>query len=100
MLSQLFPSQLIACQNDPFHIFGTTLCFGVVPALTAGIGGPSHSVGDLSYTSCLAFLVSLGIAMTCYSEIERDELTWGALYHIIENHSRDALMDAQCHVGV
>ena len=52
------------------------LLFGVALALITGIGGPGQSVGDLFYASWLAFLVSLGIAMTCYSDIKREELRW------------------------
>jgi hypothetical protein len=51
-----------------------TIFFGVALVLIMGIGGPSQSVGDLLYASWLAFLVSLGIGMTCYEEINRDEL--------------------------
>jgi hypothetical protein len=52
------------------------LLFGVALALITGIGGPGQSVGDLFYASWIAFLVSLGIAMTCYGEIKRHELAW------------------------
>jgi hypothetical protein len=52
------------------------LLFGVSLALITGIGGPGQSVGDLFYSSWLAFLVSLGIGMTCYAEIKKDELEW------------------------
>lgn len=50
------------------------LVFGVALALITGIGGPGQSVGDLYYATWLAFLVSLLIGITCYSEIRRDEL--------------------------
>lgn len=52
------------------------LLFGVALALITGIGGPGQSVGDLFYGSWLAFLVSLGLGMACYSEIQKDELVW------------------------
>jgi hypothetical protein len=45
------------------------LVFAVALAVITGIGGPGQSVGDLFYATWLAFLVSLGIAVSCYREL-------------------------------
>jgi hypothetical protein len=45
------------------------LVFAVALAVITGIGGPGQSVGDLFYATWLAFLVSLGIAVSCYGEL-------------------------------
>jgi hypothetical protein len=47
------------------------LVFGVALAVITGIGGPGQSVGDLFYATWLAFLVSLGIGLSCLGEIQR-----------------------------
>ena len=47
--------------------------FAISLALITGIGGPGQSVGDLYYGSWLAFLASLGVATSLYSEIRNQE---------------------------
>jgi len=47
--------------------------FGAAVALITGIGGPGQSVGDLYYSTWLAFWVSLGIFVSCYDEIKRED---------------------------
>ena len=42
-------------------------------ALITGIGGPGQSVGDLYYSTWLAFWVSLGIAVQCYNRLVDEE---------------------------
>lgn len=49
------------------------LVFAVAVAIITGIGGPGQSVGDLYYATWLAFLVSLFVGATCYSEIATRE---------------------------
>jgi hypothetical protein len=49
------------------------LLFGAALALITGIGGPGQSVGDLYYSTWLAFWVSLWIFVTCYSELQEEE---------------------------
>jgi hypothetical protein len=50
------------------------LLFGATVALITGIGGPGQSVGDLYYSTWLAFWVSLGIFVSCYRELQEEEL--------------------------
>jgi hypothetical protein len=50
------------------------LFFGVSVALITGIGGPGQSVGDLYYSSWLAFWVCIGIGISCYDQIKIDEM--------------------------
>lgn len=50
-----------------------TVLFSISLALITGIGGPGQSVGDLYYGSWLAFLASLGVASSLYSEIMNQE---------------------------
>jgi putative effector of murein hydrolase LrgA (UPF0299 family) len=47
--------------------------FGAAVALITSIGGPGQSVGDLYYSTWLAFWVSLGIFVSCYEQINREE---------------------------
>jgi len=42
-------------------------------ALITGIGGPGQSVGDLYYSTWLAFWVSLAIAVQCYNRLVDEE---------------------------
>jgi hypothetical protein len=49
------------------------LLFGAAVALITGIGGPGQSVGDLYYSTWLAFWVSLGVFINCYSELNAEE---------------------------
>lgn len=48
--------------------------FGVAVALITSIGGPGQSVGDLYYSTWLAFWVSIGIFVSCYDQIKQEEL--------------------------
>jgi len=51
-----------------------TALFAISLGLITGIGGPGQSVGDLYYGSWLAFLASLGVTSSLYSEIKnRDD---------------------------
>ena len=50
-----------------------TILFSISLALITGIGGPGQSVGDLYYGSWLAFLASLGVSSSLYSEIKMQE---------------------------
>lgn len=45
------------------------LLFGAAVAIVTGIGGPGQVVGDLYYSTWLAFWVSLGIFVSCESEV-------------------------------
>ena len=45
------------------------LLFAAAVALITGIGGPGQVVGDLYYSTWLAFAVSLGIFLHCYDQI-------------------------------
>jgi hypothetical protein len=49
------------------------LLFGAAVALITGIGGPGQSVGDLYYSTWLAFWVSLGIFVNCYQQLNNEE---------------------------
>ena len=48
--------------------------FGTAVAMITGIGGPGQSVGDLYYSTWLAFWVSLGIFLACYAQIKREDV--------------------------
>jgi hypothetical protein len=50
-----------------------TVLFSFSLALITGIGGPGQSVGDLYYGSWLAFLASLGVTVSLYSEIKSQQ---------------------------
>jgi hypothetical protein len=47
--------------------------FVAAVALITGIGGPGHSVGDLYYSTWMAFWVSLGIFVSCYNQLNEKE---------------------------
>jgi hypothetical protein len=47
--------------------------FGAAVAMITGIGGPGQSVGDLYYSTWLAFWVSLGIFVSCFNELNEEE---------------------------
>ena len=49
------------------------LLFATCVALITGIGGPGQSVGDLYYSTWLAFAVALGIFLHCYEQITHAE---------------------------
>lgn len=53
------------------------LLFGAAAALITGIGGPGQSVGDLYYATWLAFWVSVGIFVTCYGQLQKEERSDG-----------------------
>ena len=42
--------------------------------MITGIGSPGQSVGDLYYSTWLAFIVSIGIFVSCYDQIKMEEL--------------------------
>lgn len=48
--------------------------FGVAVALITSIGGPGQSVGDLYYSTWLAFWVSVGIVVSCHDQIRQEEM--------------------------
>lgn len=50
-----------------------TVLFFLSLALITGIGGPGQSVGDLYYGSWLAFLASLGVTISLYSELKHQD---------------------------
>jgi len=50
-----------------------TILFSLSLALITGIGGPGQSVGDLYYGSWLAFLASLGVAVSLFSEFKNQD---------------------------
>jgi uncharacterized protein YxeA len=50
------------------------LLFGVAVALITSIGGPGQSVGDLYYSTWLAFWVCIGIFVNCYDQIKLEEM--------------------------
>jgi hypothetical protein len=47
--------------------------FVAAVALITGIGGPGQSVGDLYYSTWMAFWVSLGIFVSCYNQLNEKE---------------------------
>lgn len=47
--------------------------FVAAVALITGIGGPGQSVGDLYYSTWVAFWVSLGIFVSCYNQVNDKE---------------------------
>jgi hypothetical protein len=49
------------------------LIFAAAVALITGIGGPGQVVGDLYYSTWLAFFVSIGIFVACSQKIRSDE---------------------------
>ena len=49
------------------------LLFGAAVAMITGIGGPGQSVGDLYYSTWLAFCVSIAIFVRCYEQIQAEE---------------------------
>ena len=53
---------------------GLVCVFGVAVALITSIGGPGQSVGDLYYSTWLAFWVSIGIFVSCYDQIKQEEM--------------------------
>lgn len=74
MLITLCPS--CRCSRVQAHVemlvsIFLVLLFGAGVALITGIGGPGQSVGDLYYSTWLAFWVSLGILLNCESEVRR-----------------------------
>ena len=50
------------------------IVFGAGVAFVTGIGGPGQSVGDLYYSSWLAFGVSLGIFIACIDQVQQQEM--------------------------
>lgn len=52
-----------------------TLLFVAAVAMITGIGGPGQSVGDLYYSTWLAFWVSLGVFVTCLKQLQDEETT-------------------------
>lgn len=48
--------------------------FGAAVALITGIGAPGQSVGDLYYATWLAFWVAIGIFVTCYEQIQWEDM--------------------------
>ena len=48
--------------------------FSAAVALITGIGGPGQSVGDMFYSTWLAFWVSLGISIQSYKELNTAEV--------------------------
>jgi hypothetical protein len=49
------------------------LLFGVAVAFITGIGGPGQSVGDMFYSTWLAFFVAIFVGMTCVREIVKQD---------------------------
>jgi hypothetical protein len=62
------------------------LLFGAAVALITGIGGPGQSVGDLYYSTWLAFFVSIGIFLSCYDQIKKEDTA-------LEDHKNNMEMD-------
>ena len=56
-----------------------TVLFALSLALITGIGGPGQSVGDLYYGSWLAFLTSLGVTTSLYTELQKKNGEGGVL---------------------
>lgn len=50
------------------------LLFGFAVALITSIGGPGQSVGDLYYSTWLAFWVCIGIFVSCYDQMKQEEI--------------------------
>lgn len=50
--------------------------FGAAVALITSIGGPGQTVGDLYYSTWLAFWVAIGIFVSCYDQIKQNEHDW------------------------
>ena len=49
------------------------IIFGVAAFIITSIGGPGQSVGDLYIATWLSFLVSIGVCISCYDELLRDD---------------------------
>jgi hypothetical protein len=49
------------------------LLFGVAVAFITGIGGPGQSVGDMFYSTWLAFFIAIFVGMTCVREIVKQD---------------------------
>jgi hypothetical protein len=49
------------------------LLFGAAVALVTSIGGPGQTVGDLYYSTWLAFFVAIGIFVSCFDQIKQEE---------------------------
>jgi hypothetical protein len=62
------------------------LLFGAAVALITGIGGPGQSVGDLYYSTWLAFFVSIGIFLSCYDQIQKEDI-------VLEGHKKNMEME-------
>ncbi|GAX14877.1 hypothetical protein FisN_29Lh089 [Fistulifera solaris] len=76
MLSMSFPRcrcNLLQAHVEMLISLFLVLLFGTAVALITGIGGPGQSVGDLYYSTWLAFLFSFGAFVSCYGEISTSE---------------------------
>jgi hypothetical protein len=65
------------------------ILFGVAVALITSIGGPGQSVGDLYYSTWLAFWVSIGIFVSCYDQLKQEELESGVERYHAEEEEED-----------
>jgi hypothetical protein len=50
------------------------LLFGIAVALITSIGAPGQSVGDLYYSTWLAFWVCIGIFISCFDQMNQEEI--------------------------
>jgi hypothetical protein len=73
------PSQALCSTRLRAHVEAVisvflVFLFGAAVALITGIGGPGQSVGDLYYSTWLAFWVAIGIFVTCYEQIQWEDM--------------------------
>ncbi|CAB9510146.1 expressed unknown protein [Seminavis robusta] len=68
------------------------LLYGVGTAMVTGIGSPGQSVGDLYYSTWLAFIVSIGIFISCYDQIKVAELEAKESESMRESFSTDGVL--------
>lgn len=54
--------------------FFLVLIFGTAVALITSIGGPGQTVGDLYYSTWLAFWVCIGVFVSCYDQMKQREM--------------------------
>lgn len=60
------------------------LLFGVAVALITSIGSPGQSVGDLYYATWLAFWVCIGIFVSCFDQMNQEDMNLQSETYITE----------------
>ena len=76
MLSRIFGwsvSQKTRTRAEASLSIILVIMFGIAVARITSIGGPGQRVGDLYYSTWLAFWVSVGIFVSCYDQMKQEE---------------------------